>query len=209
MSMQPEQGLAWKGSGGIYRVSEGCCEPSEPGAGQSRILILISILLFPHRTTNMTSTVTINLRWRCCPGNRATRSVFTKANRDRAQADQAGTVSFFRTHQAALEIHLYSGLRCGGLNTRQKDESFVRIRRKITGSPVVREAGPSPSWRTKHATGLGPVGSPSTPCFVCLGKAVDGRPAPAMTSPGMTSGGHVAPPETFIPRRPLTGGAIS
>jgi hypothetical protein len=200
MSMQPEQGLVRGCGDGIYRVSEGCGEPSEPGAGQSRILILISILRFPHRTTNMTSIVTINLRWRRCPGNRATRSVFTKANRDRAGAKQAGAVSLSRTRQATLEVHLYSGLRCGGLNTRQKDESFVRIRRKITESPVVRG---------RSIAVMAGEGSPPTPCFSCLGKAVDGRPAPAMTSRGMTSGGQVAPPETFIPRRPLTGGAIS
>src|SRR5471032_1971251 len=61
---------------------------------------------------------------------------------------------------------------------------------------VVREQkrpGPSPSWRAKHATGLGRVGSPSAPCFTCLGKAVDGGPAHSMTYVG-----QAAPPEAMV-----------
>jgi hypothetical protein len=60
---------------------------------------------------------------------------------------------------------------------------------------VVREQkrpGPSPSWRMKHAPAKA-GGSPSAPCFTCLGKAVDGRPAPSMTYVG-----QAAPPEALI-----------
>jgi hypothetical protein len=70
------------------------------------------------------------------------------------------------------------------------DVSFsLRVRRKITESPVVRG---------RSIAVMAGEGSPSRPCFAYLGKAVDGRPAPAMTSVG-----RAAPPEALIPRRPL------
>ena len=68
----------------VYSVPEGPLTLSRPGEGQNRILIFILIRFFAHRIVNMTSTVTIILRWRQHlgtgrPGNRATRSVFPRA----------------------------------------------------------------------------------------------------------------------------------
>jgi hypothetical protein len=124
--MQPEQELADGGRNAIYRVPEGALTPSGLGVGQKRILILSSILFFPHRTTNMTSNVMINLRWRRCPGNRATRPIFSKESRDRT--GQTSTVSFFGTLQAALGIHLRSRLPRERPNKPRKDESIVTKR---------------------------------------------------------------------------------
>jgi hypothetical protein len=84
-------------------------------------LILSSIRFFPHRTINMTFSVTSNLRWQLCSGNGAPSAVFTGTSRDRESA-----VSFFRTRQAALQVHLRSGLRFDCPTRQQKDEAFVK-----------------------------------------------------------------------------------
>lgn len=94
--------------------------PSGAGVGQRRILIIISIRFFPHRTTNSIFTIIANLRWRCCPGDRATRAVFTRASRDREAA-----VSFFRTRQAEGKVHLRAALRQDCRILRHKSESIV------------------------------------------------------------------------------------